>query len=137
MMRLCLLLLCLALPAAAQDQPAPPAAPPAVPPMVAPDPLDEGLSLLEQGARSLLRGLAEDFAPGLDEMRRSLDAMKPALEDMGTALAGLRPMAESLLALMDDIGNYQPPELMPNGDILIRRKPGLPLPPPGAGEIDL
>jgi hypothetical protein len=129
MIRLCLLLICLALPAGAQDQPAPPVGPP--------DAVDQGLSLLEQGARSLLRGLAEDLGPGLDEMRRSLDAMKPALDDMGTALAGLRPMAENLLALMDDIGNYQPPERMPNGDILIRRKPDLPLPPPAEGEIDL
>jgi hypothetical protein len=46
-------------------------------------------------------------------------------------------MAESLLALMDDIGNYQPPERLPNGDILIRRKPDRPLPPPAEGEIDL
>lgn len=126
MLRPMLLICCLALPAAAQDAPAP-----------APDPVDEGMSLLEQGARSILRGLAQEVGPGLDEMRRSLDAMKPALEDMGTALAGLRPIAESLLALMDDIGNYQPPELMPNGDILIRRKQGLPLPPPAEGEIDL
>jgi hypothetical protein len=133
MIRLCLFLICLALPAAAQDQPAPLPAPP----VVLPDPLDEGLSLLEQGARSLLRGLAEDIGPGLDEMRRSLDAMKPALDDMGAALSGLRPMAESLLALMDDIRNYQPPERLPNGDILIRRKPDLPLPPPAEGEIDL
>ena len=129
MIRPCLLLICLALPVGAQDQPAPPVGPP--------DAVDQGLSLLEQGARSLLRGLAEDLGPGLHEMRRSLDAMKPALDDMGTALAGLRPMAENLLALMDDIGNYQPPERMPNGDILIRRKPDLPLPPPAEGEIDL
>jgi hypothetical protein len=133
MTRLFLILICLAHPAMAQDQPAPQPEQP----IIAPDPLYEGLSLLEQGARSLLRGLAQEIGPGLDEMRRSLDEMKPALDDMGAALAGLRPMAESLLALMDDIGNYQPPELMPNGDILIRRKPGLPQPPPAEGEIDL
>ncbi len=133
MTRLFLLAICLAFPALAEDKPAPPP----IPPITAPGPLDEGISLLEQGARSLLRGLAQEMGPGLDEMRRSLDQMKPALDDMGAALSSLRPMAEGLLALVDDIGNYLPPERMPNGDILIRRKPGLPLPPPAEGEIDL
>lgn len=130
MIRFLLLVVCLALPAAAQEVPVPPA------PQTTPGELDEGLSFFEQGARSLLRGLADSIGPGMDEMRRSLDEMKPALDGLGEAVAGLRPMAEQLLLLMDNIGNYELPELLPNGDIVIRRKPAPPE-PPAAGEIDL
>ena len=42
-----------------------------------------------------------------------------------------RPAMEELSRLMDDIGNYEmPPERLPNGDILIRRKADAPPPPP-------
>ena len=33
------------------------------------------------------------------------------------------PMAERLRGLMDDLDAYEAPEIMPNGDIIIRRKP--------------
>lgn len=33
------------------------------------------------------------------------------------------PMAERLKALMGDLNAYEAPEIMPNGDIIIRRKP--------------
>ncbi len=55
---------------------------------------------------------------------------------MGRALNEMRPMAEQLLKLIDDIGNYEAPVVLENGDILIRRK----LPPPRPlqnGEIEL
>jgi hypothetical protein len=62
--------------------------------------------------------------------------MQPAIEDMGRALSEMRPMAEDLMRLMDNIGNYEAPVVLENGDILIRRKP----PPPEPlkeGEIEL
>lgn len=128
-MKRIILALCLAgLPATAQESPAPPSD------------VDEGLSLLEQGARSILRGLMTEMQPTLDEMQRQLGDIGPALRDlsegMDETLARMRPMAEDLLRLMDNIGNYQAPEILPNGDIIIRRKPDVPK-PPAAGEIDL
>ncbi|MEL7464070.1 MAG: hypothetical protein AAFN79_08395 [Pseudomonadota bacterium] len=33
------------------------------------------------------------------------------------------PMAERLRGLMEDLDAYEAPEIMPNGDIIIRRKP--------------
>lgn len=71
-------------------------------------PLREGLSLMEEGARLLFRGL--------------LDELEPALRD--------------LEGLIDDLSAYHPPEILPNGDIIIRRKVPL-TPPPDEGEIDL
>ncbi|NJO32329.1 MAG: AAA+ family ATPase [Rhodospirillales bacterium] len=76
--------------------------------------LEEGMSLLEQGAQMLLRGMMSEMEPALDDMARALDEAKPMLDD--------------LLALMGEVQNYHAPEMLPNGDIIIRRK----LP----GEID-
>ena len=38
----------------------------------------------------------------------------------------MTPMLESLREKIDDLSNYEAPEVMPNGDIIIRRKPDAP-----------
>ena len=86
--------------------------------------VDEGLSLLEQGAQMLLRGMMSE--------------MEPALNDMAEALAEAEPMLRDMLAMMDDLTNYHPPEIMPNGDIILRRKlPGEVTAPLPNGEVEL
>jgi hypothetical protein len=92
---------------------------------------DFGKSLIEQGAKMLLRGLMSEAEPMLDEMGRSLREMEPALREMG-------PKLKVLFDLMGDAANYEVPERMPNGDILIRRKMGAPPAPalPGPPEPD-
>lgn len=47
---------------------------------------------------------------------------------------GLQPMAERLRELIDDIDAYESPERLPNGDIIIRRKPKAPPAPPPPAE---
>lgn len=94
----------------------------------APEPpadMAEGLSLLEEGAKLLLRGL--------------LAEIEPTMEDMGSALAEAEPMLREMLAMMGDLRNYEAPEKLPNGDIILRRKPDAPPPVtiPPEGEIDL
>jgi hypothetical protein len=56
----------------------------------------------------------------------------------------MKPMADQLFRLIDDIGNYEAPVVLENGDILIKRKPAapapLPAPPPAPlkeGEVEL
>jgi hypothetical protein len=56
--------------------------------------VEQGFGLLQEGTRLMLRGL--------------LDQMQPALRDLGAAI--------------DDLNAYEMPEVLPNGDILIRRK---------------
>lgn len=91
-------LLCLFLsPVAAQD-----AAP------LPPGQVQEGFSLMEEGARLLLKGLMSSMEPAMDDMGRALIQMEPALRD--------------LMAMMGDIDNYHAPEMLENGDIIIRRK---------------
>lgn len=116
------------------------AAPPALAETPSPAPeVEEGFSLMEEGAKMLLKGLMSEMEPTLDEMGKALSDIEPALKD-------LQPKMMELLALVDDLTNYQAPERLENGDILIRRKPGAPPPPPlpetapetaPAGEIEL
>ena len=117
------LALCLvAAPAFAQDLPA-------VPPAE-----DDGFSLMEEGMKLVMRGMMTEMQPALDEMGKALDQMEPHLQEIG-------PKLQELIALIDDIKNYDAPVILPNGDILIRRNaPMLPKidPKPGPnGEIDL
>jgi hypothetical protein len=109
----------LALPAAAQEAPAP-------------APEDDGFSLMEEGAKLILRGMMSEMEPALDEMGKALEEMQPMLDDLGPQLA-------ELMKMIGDVRNYEAPVKLPNGDILIRRKPDAPLtPPPGPdGQIDL
>ena len=94
---------------------------------------DEGMSLMERGARMFLEGMRREMAPAIEDLRDLTAGMGPMMrsfmQEMGPALA-------DLLGRIDDMTAYEPPELLPNGDIIIRRKPERgPLPPPE--EIDI
>lgn len=77
---------------------------------------EEGLSLMERGFRQLFDGLAQE--------------MEPALGEMAEAMKELQPMARQLADLIGDARNYEAPERLENGDIIIRRKADAPPPPP-------
>lgn len=95
--------LCLALPAAAQEE----------------GEGDNGLSLMERGAQMFMEGIMREMEPALDDLRGMAEEMKPALrrfvDEMGPAFA-------DLLGQIEDLSVYHPPEMLPNGDIIIRRK---------------
>lgn len=92
-------LVLLALPAYAEGQ-SPDAAP-------APE-MDQGINLMQEGAKLLLRGMMAN--------------MEPALNDMQSALTEAEPHLRELITLLGDIRLYHAPEKLENGDILIRRK---------------
>jgi hypothetical protein len=85
-------------------------------------PQTEDPGLIGEGLRLLFEGLLKE--------------MEPALDEMGRAMKDLEPMARELAALLGDVRNYDPPERLPNGDIIIRRKPGAPPPPPPPGQSE-
>jgi hypothetical protein len=140
-MRLVLALCLIAAPALAEDQP--PAA----------ETDGDGFSLMQEGMKLVMRGMMEEMQPALDEMGKALEEVGPALrgfsEEIGPALKDfgdeIGPRLQQLIALIDDIKNYDAPVMLPNGDILIRRNaPLIPrldpkvLPQPGPnGEIEL
>ena len=84
---------------------------------------EDGLGLVERGLGIIAENLWSELGPDLNRLGR----------DMGGALAGLAPVLEDLAVLVDDLGNYDPPQRLENGDILIRRKADAP-PPPRLGE---
>ena len=79
--------------------------------------------LMEEGAKLLFRGLLNEAEPALRDLQEFADQMGPAMKSltdhMGPALA-------DIMAMIDDIKNYSAPELLPNGDIIIRRTPEAP-----------
>ncbi|UWR24209.1 hypothetical protein [Sulfitobacter sp. S190] len=84
-------------------------------------------SLMERGAQMFLEGLLEETAPAMDEMATLLEDMGPAVQDF---LREMGPKLKSVMADVEDWSVYEAPEVLPNGDIIIRRKPDAPLPDP-------
>jgi hypothetical protein len=108
----------------------------------APVPEEDGFSLVERGAKMVLRGLMTEMQPAIDEMGKAMEEVRPAIEGFGEEVG---PKIRQLLAMIDDIANYDAPVMLPNGDILIRRNaplepkfdPKVPPPPGPGGEIEL
>lgn len=80
----------------------------------------EGMSLMEEGAKLFLKGLQRQMEPAMEGLEGFAEKAGPALrsfvEEMGPALSDLAGKVE-------DWSVYEAPEMLPNGDILIRRKP--------------
>ncbi|CAM3166843.1 hypothetical protein SAMN04488021_1354 [Paracoccus aminovorans] len=75
---------------------------------------------LEGGIENFMRNLLNRAEPHLDRLGR----------DLGDTLGSVTPVLKDIGELMDDVRNYQAPERLENGDILIRRRPDAPPPPP-------
>lgn len=95
-------------------------------------------SLLERGAQMLLQGLLREMEPALEDLQGLAEEFGPALQDF-TAQMG--PALRGLLEEVDDWSVYDPPEVLENGDIIIRRKAPAtketPPPPDTTGSIEL
>lgn len=107
----------LALPAAAQDE------------------AEEGLSLMERGAQIFMEGIRREMEPALDDLQGLAQEARPALRDF---LREMGPAMAEILADIQDLSAYHPPEMLPNGDIILRKK--VPDEPPEAepgGEVEI
>ncbi|WP_294612235.1 hypothetical protein [Roseovarius sp.] len=95
---------------------------------------EAGRSLMEEGARLFLEGIQREMGPALDDLRGMTEDMEPALrqfvEEMGPALS-------ELMGKVGDLSAYHAPEVLPNGDIIIRRKTPQEIEPLPEGEIEL
>ncbi|MEM6478454.1 MAG: hypothetical protein AAF647_05330 [Pseudomonadota bacterium] len=82
-----------------------------------------GASAMERGLTLFFEGLREEMAPTLREL-------EGFARDVGPAISGwmdeMAPAFEGLLERLDDLSNYEAPIMLPNGDILIKRKPEAP-----------
>lgn len=80
---------------------------------------DDGFSLMEEGARLLFRGLIQEMEPALKELEGLSGDMELALRGFAQNMG---PGLSQLLEQVEDFSKYHPPEILPNGDIIIRRK---------------
>lgn len=79
----------------------------------------EGLSLMERGAQLLMEGLMQEMEPALENLKELADEFGPAMESFA---AQMGPALRGLMAEVEDWSVYHPPEMLDNGDIIIRRK---------------
>jgi hypothetical protein len=84
---------------------------------------EDGPSMMERGAQQFFDGLMQEMAPALDELGALMDDAGPALQDF---MAQMGPKLRTVLDEVEDWSVYEAPEVQPNGDIIIRRKPDAP-----------
>ena len=91
---------------------------------------EQGKSLMERGAEMFLDGLRQEMEPKFEELLGMAEKFGPAMssfiEEMGPAFMELADQVR-------DWSRYHPPEMLPNGDIIIRKRPE-PEPEPEAPE---
>jgi hypothetical protein len=94
---------------------------------------DSGPSLMERGAELFWEGLRQEMAPSLEEFQGLMATIGPSMQgfltEMGPALAEIADKVE-------DWSRYEAPEILPNGDIIIRRKQPEPERPSDSKESD-
>ncbi|MEM0978375.1 MAG: hypothetical protein AAGJ34_12635 [Pseudomonadota bacterium] len=66
----------------------------------------------------------------IQEMEQLAEEAAPLMQDW---MAWITPQLEALGDRIGDLSQYEAPEVLPNGDIIIRKKLG----PPEEGQIDL
>ena len=96
----------------------------------------QGRSLMEEGARLFLKGLQQQMEPALEEFEGFAREIGPQMQSFFLEMG---PAFKSLMDEVQDWSAYHPPEMLPNGDIILRRKAGR-LPEevaPEDGETDL
>lgn len=89
-------------------------------PLAAQDQPEDEPSLIERGLMLLMDNMFSAIGPELDQVG----------EGMSGIVSRLGPALQDLAVLVDDIRNYETPERLENGDIVIRRSPDAPPPPP-------
>ncbi|SMX33074.1 hypothetical protein [Octadecabacter ascidiaceicola] len=85
--------------------------------------IEEGFSLMEEGAKLLFRGIMSEMEPAIDDFSDLAEELEPALELLATEMG---PALIELIQTLDSVRYYERPEVLPNGDIIIRRSPDAP-----------
>lgn len=80
---------------------------------------EDGMSLMQRGAELFFRGLMGEVDPALKELEGMARDMEPALRNFREELA---PALRDLMGEVGDWSSYHAPEMLPNGDIILRRK---------------
>ncbi|MDA7965111.1 hypothetical protein [Ruegeria sp.] len=81
---------------------------------------EDSQSLMEKGAELFFEGLRQEMEPALDDLLGLADQFGPAMQSF---VQEMGPALTDLAAKIEDWSVYEAPEILPNGDIIIRRKP--------------
>lgn len=80
---------------------------------------NDSRSLMEEGLDLFMDGLRQEMAPAVGNLRELAEQFGPSmrsfLQEMGPAFA-------EMLEEVQDWTRYHPPEILPNGDIIIRKR---------------
>lgn len=76
-------------------------------------------SMMEQGARLFFQGLMDEMEPALTDLEGMAKEMGPMLKEFS---AEMGPALGELMGKVDDWSQYHSPEMLPNGDIIMRRR---------------
>lgn len=82
-------------------------------------PEENGRSLMQEGARLFWEGFQREMGPALETLRDQAEEMEPALRDF---VEEMGPALRDLMEKAGDLSAYHAPEVLPNGDIILRRK---------------
>jgi len=74
---------------------------------------------MRQGLQLFLEGLQDELSPALREFSDLAEQAGPAMRDF---LQEMGPAFAEMLNEIQDWSAYHPPEILPNGDIILRRK---------------
>lgn len=81
---------------------------------------ETGKSLMERGAELFLKGLQQEMEPKLEDLRGMAEKFGPSMRSF------IEQMGPAFVDMVDEVkdwSRYEAPEMLPNGDIIIRRKP--------------
>ncbi|WP_306155382.1 hypothetical protein [Roseovarius sp. MMSF_3281] len=88
-------------------------------PLAAQESDEDGMALMERGAQMFFEGIMREMEPAMKDLEGLAERMGPGLkgfvDEMGPAFA-------ELMEQIDDLSAYHPPEMLPNGDIILRKK---------------
>ncbi|MGR3435359.1 MAG: hypothetical protein ACU0CO_10800 [Shimia sp.] len=93
-----------------------------------------GMTLMQRGAELFFEGFMSEVEPAIDDLANLLADLGPGLQEM---VEQMGPAFADLMERVDDLSNYEAPEMLPNGDIIIRRKPEAPTLPETGGPVEL
>lgn len=80
---------------------------------------DSGATLMERGAKLFLEGIMREVEPAMKDLKGLSERLQPAMRDF---VLEMGPALGELLEKIEDISSYHPPVMLPNGDIIMRKK---------------
>ncbi len=95
--------------------------------------------MMQRGIELFFKGLRDEMSPAMESMRKLAEEFGPAMQSF---MAEMGPALADLMDEVKDWSVYEAPEILPNGDIIIRRKPDAPplerdAPETGKNEVEI